>query len=153
MPEAKIVPGAEKVPGTDGEKMAKSYNNTLGLFEEPKELRKKIMRFNTDSRPMEDAKDPETDDLFQLYRLFASTEQIEELRAIYLKGGFGYGEVKKRLADVSDAYLQPARVRRAELESNPALVADILSKGAAKARERASSVLLRAERACGLKTQ
>jgi tryptophanyl-tRNA synthetase len=151
MPEAKIVPGAAKVPGTDGEKMSKSYNNTLGLFEEPKELRKKIMRISTDSRPMEDAKDPETDHLFQLYRLFASTEQIEELRAIYLKGGFGYGEVKKRLADVSDTYLQPARVRRAELESNPALVADILSKGAAKARERASSVLLRAERACGLK--
>ena len=66
MPEAKIVPGAAKVPGTDGEKMSKSYNNTLGLFEDPRELRKKIMRISTDSRPMEEAKDPESDHLFQL---------------------------------------------------------------------------------------
>ena len=152
MPEAKIVPGAAKVPGTDGEKMSKSYNNTLGLFEAPKELRKKIMRISTDSRPMEDPKDPETDHLFQLYRLFATQEQTEELRAIYLRGGFGYGDVKKRLADVSDAYLQPARKRRSELESNPAFVKDILRKGAAKARARASDVLLRAERACGIRT-
>ena len=151
MPEAKIVPDAAKVPGTDGEKMSKSYNNTLGLFEDPKELRKKIMRISTDSRPMEDAKDPETDHLFQLYRLFATHEQIEELRAIYLRGGFGYGEVKKRLADVSEAYLQPARKRRAELQGNPALVKEILCKGAIKARERASNVLMRVERACGLK--
>ncbi len=151
LPEAKIVPGAAKVPGTDGEKMSKSYFNTIGLFEVSKELRKKIMRISTDSRPMEDGKDPETDHLFQLYRLFATQEQIEELRAVYLRGGFGYGEIKKRLADVSDAYLEPARKRRAELESNPARVKEILRKGAAKARERASSVLLRAERACGLR--
>ncbi len=152
MPEAKIVPGAAKIPGTDGEKMSKSYNNTLGLFEDPKELRKKIMRISTDSRPMEDPKDPETDHLFHLHRLFATQEQTEELRAIYLRGGFGYGDVKKRLADVSDAYLQPARKRRRELESNPALVKEILCKGAAKARARASDVLLRAERACGIRT-
>ena len=152
IPEAKIVPGAAKVPGTDGEKMSKSYNNTLGLFEAPKELRKKIMRISTDSRPMEDPKDPETDHLFQLHRLFATQEQTEELRAIYLRGGFGYGDVKKRLADVSDAYLQPARKRRSDLESNPALVKEILRKGAAKARARASDVLLRAERACGIRT-
>ena len=152
MPEAKIVPSAAKVPGTDGEKMSKSYNNTLGLFEDPKELRKKIMRISTDSRPMEDAKDPETDHLFQLVRLFATAEQIEELRAIYLRGGFGYGDIKKRLADVAETFLQPARKRRGELESNPALVNEVLRKGATKARERASSVLLRAERACGLKS-
>ena len=152
IPEAKIVPGAAKVPGTDGEKMSKSYNNTLGLFEAPKELRKKIMRISTDSRPMEDPKDPEKDHLFQLHRLFATQEQTEELRAIYLRGGFGYGDVKKRLADVSDAYLKPARKRRSELESNPVLVKEILCKGAAKARARASDVLLRAERACGIRT-
>ena len=152
MPEAKIVPGAAKVPGTDGEKMSKSYNNTLGLFEDPKELRKKIMRISTDSRPMEDPKDPEKDHLFQLHRLFATQEQTEELRAIYLRGVFGYGDVKKRLADVSDAYLKPARKRRSELESNPVLVKEILCKGAAKARARASDVLLRAERACGIRT-
>jgi tryptophanyl-tRNA synthetase len=151
MPEAKIVPGAAKVPGTDGEKMSKSYNNTLALFGDPKELRKKIMRISTDSRPMEDAKEPETDHLFQLFRLFATEEQIEEVRAIYLKGGFGYGDIKKRLADAADVYLEPSRKRRLELESNPSLVREILRLGALKARERASDVLSRAERACGIK--
>jgi len=151
MPEAKIVPGAAKVPGTDGEKMSKSYDNTLALFGDPKELRKKIMRISTDSRPMEDPKDPESDHLFLLYRLFASSEQIEEVKAIYLRGGFGYGDIKKRLADAADAYLEPARQRRAVLEGNPQLVDDILKKGATKARQVASAVLERAERACGLK--
>lgn len=151
MPEAKIVPGAAKVPGTDGEKMSKSYNNTLALFGDPKELRKKIMRISTDSRPMEDPKDPESDHLFQLFRLFANAEQVEEVRAIYLKGGFGYGDIKKRLADAADAYLEPARKRRAELEGSPERVKEILRQGATKAREKAGSVLARAEKACGLK--
>ena len=151
MPEARIVPGAAKVPGTDGEKMSKSYDNTLALFGDPKELRKKIMRISTDSRPMEDPKDPESDHLFQLYRLFATIEQIDEVRSIYLKGGFGYGDIKKRLADVAENYLEPARKKRLELENNPSLVQSILTRGAAKARETASQVLLRAEKACGLK--
>ena len=151
MPEAKIVPGAAKVPGTDGEKMSKSYDNTLSLFGDPKELRKRIMRISTDSRPMEDAKDPETDHLFQLYRLFATEEQISEVRAIYLEGGFGYGDIKKRLADAAEIYLEPARKRRLDLENDPARVQEILSQGAAKARETASKVLQRAHKACGLK--
>jgi tryptophanyl-tRNA synthetase len=150
LPEARVVQGASKVPGTDGEKMSKSYNNTLGLFEPPKELRKKIMRISTDSRPMEDPKDPETDHLYQLFRLFATAEQTEEMRAMYLKGGFGYGEVKKRLADAADQYLAPARVRREELENHPEKVDAILQAGAAKARDRARSVLQRAHKACGL---
>jgi len=151
MPEAKIVPGAAKVPGTDGEKMSKSYDNTLALFGDPKELRKKIMRISTDSRPMEDSKDPQTDHLFLLYQLFASQEQIEEVKAIYLRGGFGYGDIKKRLADAADVYLEPSRQRRAALENDPQRVDEILQKGAAKARQIASAVLERAERACGLK--
>jgi tryptophanyl-tRNA synthetase len=150
LPEARVVQGASKVPGTDGEKMSKSYNNTLGLFEPPKELRKKIMRISTDSRPMEDPKDPETDHLYQLFRLFATAEQTEEMRAMYLKGGFGYGEVKKRLADAADQYLTPARVRREELENHPEKVDAILQAGAANARARARSVLQRAHKACGL---
>ena len=151
MPEAKIVPGAAKVPGTDGEKMSKSYDNTLALFGDPKELRKKIMRISTDSRSMEDSKDPQTDHLFLLYQLFATQEQIEEVKAIYLRGGFGYGDIKKRLADAADVYLEPSRQRRAALENDPQRVDEILQKGAAKARQIASAVLERAERACGLK--
>lgn len=150
MPEARIVADAAKVPGTDGEKMSKSYNNTLGLFEPAKDLRKKIMRISTDSRPMEDPKAPETDHLFQLYRLFATPEQTEEVRTIYLRGGFGYGDIKKRLADAADTYLEPARARRAELEGNPDRVDQILREGAERARARARAVLDRVQRACGL---
>lgn len=150
MPEARIVADAAKVPGTDGEKMSKSYNNTLGLFEPAKDLRKKIMRISTDSRPMEDPKDPENDHLFQLYRLLATPEQTEEVRAIYLRGGFGYGDIKKRLADAADVYLEPARARRAELEGNPDQVDKILKEGASRARGRARAVLDRAQKACGL---
>ncbi len=98
LPTARVLQETAKVPGTDGQKMSKSYDNTLALFEEPKDLRKKIMRISTDSRPMEDAKDPDNDHLYQLYSLFATDEQREEVRAMYLRGGFGYGEIKKRLA-------------------------------------------------------
>jgi tryptophanyl-tRNA synthetase len=150
MPEARIVVGAAKVPGTDGEKMSKSYNNTLGLFEPPKELRRKIMRISTDSRPMEDPKDPEADHLFMLYRLFATAEQTEEVRNMYVRGGFGYGEIKKRLADAADVYLDQARQRREDLERNPGRLEEILRAGADQARIRASIVLQRARKACGL---
>ncbi|MFN7290980.1 MAG: tryptophan--tRNA ligase [Pirellula sp.] len=151
LPEARIVQGAAKVPGTDGDKMSKSYNTTIGLFEPAKEMRKKIMRISTDSRPMEDAKDPETDHLFLLYRLFATEEQLAEVHAMYLKGGFGYGEIKKRLADAADQYLERARAKRLELESNPDKVREILRIGAEKARVKARAVLDRAKSACGLK--
>ncbi len=150
MPEARIVPAAGKVPGTDGEKMSKSYNNTLGLFEPPKELRKKIMRISTDSRPMEEPKDPDSDHLFQLLSLFATPEQTEEVRSMYLRGGFGYGEIKKRLADAADTYLEPARARRAKLEGDPAKIDQILAEGAARAREKGAAVLRRAKKACGI---
>jgi tryptophanyl-tRNA synthetase len=89
--------------------------------------------------------------LFQLHRLFATREQVDELQAIYLRGGFGYGDVKKRLAEAADIYLGPARERRKQLESDPQRVRDILQKGASKARLRASQVLERVEKACGIK--
>ena len=98
MPKAKILDASAKVPGIDGEKMSKSYNNTLELFEDPKAQRKKIMRIVTDSRPMEEPKDPESDHLFQLYRLVATDSEREAMAALYRRGGFGYGEIKKALA-------------------------------------------------------
>ncbi len=151
MPEARIVESAAKVPGTDGEKMSKSYDNTLALFGDPKELRKKIMRISTDSRPMEAPKDPDIDPLYQLYSLFATKEQIDEVRAIYVRGGFGYGDIKKRLADAADAYLEPARKRREALEKDSPMVDSILEQGAERARAKAREVLQRAQRACGLR--
>lgn len=151
MPSARILKETAKVPGTDGQKMSKSYGNTLSLFEDAKELRKKIMRISTDSRPMEDPKDPDSDHLFQLYSLFATDEQREEVRAMYWKGGFGYGEIKKRLADVADAFLQPLREKRAALASDDACVDAALASGAKRARAVAGNVLQRVQKACGLK--
>lgn len=150
LPEAKILADAAKVPGTDGEKMSKSYNNTIGIFEDPKAVRKKIMRIPTDSRPMEQPADPDQDRLFQLYRLVATAEQVAEMDALYRRGGFGYGEVKKALADAADTYFSSARARRLELEADPAYVARVLDEGAAKARRTAGAVLNRVKAACGL---
>lgn len=149
MPKAYVLETAARVPGTDGEKMSKSYGNTIEIFEEPKVMRKKIMRIQTDSRPMEEPKDPDSDHLYQLYSLFATDEQREEMAATYRRGGFGYGMVKKALADVADQYFAPARARRAELESNHQQVKKILDDGARRARERAAEVLARVRRACG----
>ena len=119
MPKAKMLDASAKVPGTDGEKMSKSYNNTLEVFEDPKAERKKIMRITTDSRPMDQPKEPETDHLFQLYSLVATDAEREAMAALYRRGGFGYGEVKKALADAAERFFGPARERRAELAADP----------------------------------
>ena len=151
LPKAKTLDASAKVSGTDGEKMSKSYNNTIELFEEPKAMRKKIMRITTDAHPMEEPKEPEGDHLYQLYALFASDAQREEMAALYRRGGFGYGEIKKALADVAEAYFAEARAKRAELAADPARVEQILAEGAEKARKKASATLKRAQRNCGLK--
>jgi tryptophanyl-tRNA synthetase len=150
VPEAKVMPDAARVPGTDGEKMSKSYNNTIEVFEEPKAMRKKVMRIETDSRPMEQPKEPEGDHLYQLYSLFVDAEKRQNLANRYRAGGFGYGEIKKLLADESESYFAPARARRAELEAHSERVIEILGDGAARARRKARQVLDRAQEACGL---
>ena len=151
MPTANVLDDSAKVPGTDGEKMSKSYDNVLPLFGGAKKIRKQIMRITTDSRPMEDPKDPIGDHLYDLYSLFANQEQREEMAAMYRRGGFGYGEVKKAIAEASEAYFAAARERRVELEQNLDHVQGVLKAGADRAREVASGVLHRAQKACGLK--
>jgi len=151
LPKAQVLETSARVPGTDGEKMSKSYGNTLEVFEEPKALRKRIMRIKTDSRPMEEPKDPDTDHLFQLYSLFADEAACEEMAATYRRGRFGYGEVKKALAELATDFFAEPRERRRELEADPKRVRQILGDGAAKARKKAAEVLLRAQRACGVK--
>jgi len=150
IPKAKVLDGSAKVPGTDGEKMSKSYNNTLGLFEDAKGLRKKIMRITTDSRAMEDPKEPGEDHLYQLYSLVAGPEELEEMAALYRRGGFGYGQVKTALADAAERFFAAARSRRTEFERDPSRVQEILAEGAARARIKAGAVLERAKRASGL---
>jgi tryptophanyl-tRNA synthetase len=151
LPKAYIIPSTAKVPGTDGEKMSKSYNNTLEIFEDPKSVRKKIMRMTTDSRPMEQPKDPQTDHLFQLFSLVAADAEREAMAALYRRGGFGYGEVKKALADAADRYFAEARARREELAAKPERVCEILADGASRARKKAAEVLARAQKACGVR--
>lgn len=151
MPKAQIIDTSAKVPGTDGEKMSKSYDNTISLFEEPKPLKKQIMRITTDSRPMEEPKDPDSDHLFDLFRLFATDKARQEMAALYRRGGFGYGEVKKALAEAAIEHFAEARERRKELESKPQYVREVLGDGAAKARVKASEVLHRAQEACGVR--
>lgn len=150
LPKAKVMPAAARVPGTDGAKMSKSYGNTLEVFEDPSVLRKKIMRIVTDSRPMEEPKDPETDHLFQLYSLFASDEQRDSMAALYRRGGFGYGEVKKALAEIAVEYFAAARERRKDLAAHEDYVRQVLADGAARARTKAAEVVARAKRACGV---
>ncbi len=153
LPQARVLPQAARVPGTDGEKMSKSYNNTLEIFEEPKVQRKKIMRIVTDSRPMEQAKDPDSDHLFQLYSLLATAEEREAMAALYRRGGFGYGQVKQAVADLAERYFAEPRARRAELEAHPQRVREILGDGAQRARRKAAEVLRRAQEACGVQYQ
>jgi len=151
LPKYKVLESSAKVPGLDGEKMSKSYNNTIEIFEPLKQMRKKIMRIATDSRPMEQPKEPEGDHLFQLYSLFASEEKVNEMAALYRRGGFGYGQVKSALADEAEAYFAEARAKREELAANPKRVEEILADGASRARRKAQEVLRRAQKACGVK--
>jgi tryptophanyl-tRNA synthetase len=151
LPKAKVLEASAKVPGTDGEKMSKSYDNTIEIFEPPKPMRKKVMRIVTDSRPMEDPKDPETDHLFQLFSLFADEDARQAMATLYRTGGFGYGEVKKALAAAADDYFAQARERREELLAHPDQVREILGDGTQRARRKAGDVLRRAQEACGVK--
>jgi len=152
LPKYKVLESSAKVPGIDGEKMSKSYNNTLEIFEEVKPLRKKIMRITTDSRPMEQPKpDYENDHLYQLYSLFASDAQRAEMAALYQRGNFGYGQVKTALADIAEQFFAAARAKRAELAADHSKVEAILADGAARARKKAGEVLLRAQKACGIR--
>ncbi len=151
LPKEKILDSSARVPGTDGQKMSKSYGNKLVVFEDSKALRKQIMRIVTDPRPVEQPKPPEGDCLFELYSLFASDEQRQALAATYRRGGFGYGDVKKSLADLAIDFFAAARQRREELAAHPEQVRAILGDGAATARKKAAEVLLRAQKACGLK--
>ncbi len=150
LPEARVMKQTARVPGTDGEKMSKSYNNTLPIFEPSASLRKMIMRIKTDSRLPEEPKDPDTDHLYQLLSLLAPPEAVQAMAEMYRRGGFGYGEVKKQLADAADAFFEPARKLRDDLSQNLDYVYAVLRDGCERARSRAAVVLSRAEAACGL---
>ena len=151
LPKAKITESSARVPGTDGEKMSKSYGNTLEVFADPRAQRKKIMRIKTDSRPVEEPKEPAGDVLLSLYELVATPDQTAAMAAVYRRGGFGYGEVKKALADAAEQFFAGARGRREEMAARPDQIRQILGDGASRARRRAAAVLKRAQEACGVR--
>src|SRR3954471_21487770 len=151
LPKEKVLDDSARVPGTDGQKMSKSYNNTLAVFEDAKVQRKQIMRIVTDSRPMDQPKEPAGDVLYDLYSLVATDSEREAIAAMYRRGGFGYGEIKKALADAAEKFFAEPRSRRADLAAHPENIREVLAAGAVKARKKAAEVLKRAQDACGIK--
>jgi len=121
------------IPGLDGRKMSKSYGNVIGIFEEPEEIRKKVMKIITDSKRPEEPKDPETDTIFAIYRLVSTPEDTEVLRKRYVEGGISYKEAKDMLADNLLAYLKPIQERKAALDANESEIIRILDDGAKRA--------------------
>lgn len=141
LPNEHILKSVAVVPGTDGRKMSKSYNNTIGIFDEGKTLKKKVMSIETDSTPLEDPKDPEKDNVFALIKLFADEDTQNDIAQKYRNGGYGYGHAKKELLSMITDYFSEARERRHELAKDMDYIQDVLSEGGKKARERAEKVM------------
>lgn len=151
LPEALVVPEAATVPGTDGRKMSKSYDNTIALFDTDKQVKKAIMGIVTDSTPVEAPKDPDTCNVFALLRLLAPAEELAGLADRYRTGGTGYGDFKKLLLERFHDRFDGARARRAELADDLVHVRDVLKAGAERARSVAAVVLDRVHRAVGIR--
>ncbi len=151
LPEPIISEVTAVVPGLDGQKMSKSYGNTLPIFGEEKPLRKLInKKIVTDTTPLEDPKPTEGSIILALYKLFATPEQYAEMVDAHQSAGVGYGQFKKDLFEAYWEYFRRARERREWLLANPGYVDDVLTTGAARAREEASRVLTRVRKAVGL---
>lgn len=152
VPEPYILTDVAVVPGIDGRKMSKSYGNTIGIFDEGNELKKKVMSIVTDSTPLEEPKDPENDNVFALIKLFADRPTRERIAEAYRAGGYGYGHAKKELIGLIDEYFGEARERRRALEQRPDYVLDVLREGGKQARAVAEKYMARARDATGLIT-
>jgi tryptophanyl-tRNA synthetase len=150
IPEASILPTVATIPGLDGQKMSKSYDNTVALFEEEKALRKKIMGIVTDSTPVEAPKDPSVSTIVGLYKLVAADAEVVQMEAEFRAGGIGYGEFKKRLFAALWDYFASARARRSELERDLEYVDRVLREGAGRARAVAEQTMSRVRKAVGL---
>ncbi|MBI5252567.1 MAG: tryptophan--tRNA ligase [Desulfomonile tiedjei] len=134
IPEGEISDEIATIPGVDGQKMSKSYDNTIEIFLDEKTLRKKVMGIMTDSVPVDQPKNPETCNLFQIYRHFAPQDRVAEVRRLYLEGGAAYGTIKKELAAILWDYFRGPREKRETLMNDPEQIKQILRTGAEKAR-------------------
>lgn len=149
LPEPVILESVAVVPGTDGQKMSKSYNNTIEMFASKKALKKQVMSIVTDSTPLEDPKDPDNN-VTQLYKLFATKEQVAEMEEKFRAGNYGYGHAKTELLNAMLEYFGEARARREELVKNPEYVEEVLRRGAEKARALAIAKIKEVKKAVGL---
>ena len=150
LPEPLIQESVAVVPGIDGQKMSKSYGNTVPLFLPPKKLRKRLMAIKTDSRTLEEPKDPDTCTVFSLYKLFGTADQQADLAERYRAGGLGYGHAKQELFELMDKRLAVPRDRYNELMASPDEIRDILTDGARRARLTARATLDRVRGGVGL---
>jgi tryptophanyl-tRNA synthetase len=151
LPDARIQPATETVPGIDGQKMSKSYGNNIDIFGDEKEMRKRVMSIVTDSTPVEAPKDPAKSTIFKLYSLVASKNEIATMREKFLKGGTGYGDFKKELFEKLWEYFAPMRRRREEILADEAYIDNVLENGATRANEIAEQVMKRVREAVGLR--
>lgn len=151
VPEALIRDEVATIPGLDGRKMSKSYQNTIEVFAEPKGLRKKVMSIVTDSKGVDDVKDPDTDNVFALFKLFAPPDRVADLARRYRVPGLGYGHAKQELFEVMNERLAPARQHYAELLADPIRIEHVLQGGADRARRVASATLERVRDATGIR--
>ncbi len=150
LPESKVSKNVMIIPGTDGKKMSKSYENTIDVFAEEKKLKKQIMQIKTDSLGLEDPKDPENCNVFKIYKLLASDKKIEKMAQNYRNGGFGYGNAKNALLELILNKFSSERKIYSELISNPEKIEKKLKEGSEKAKKIASSVLQRVKKKLGI---
>ncbi|MGN0851886.1 MAG: tryptophan--tRNA ligase [Kiritimatiellia bacterium] len=151
IPDGYIPDTIATIPGTDGQKMSKSYNNTIQLFEDLKSIKKKIMGIVTDSTPMEAPKEPDGNAIYELYKLFATPEEAAEMAAKFRGGNYGYGHAKKELFAIYERTFAPFRDRRERLAADPSYVEDVLKAGAARARAEAEKTMARVRSAVGIR--
>ena len=151
IPEPEIPKEVAVIPGTDGQKMSKSYNNTIPIFADDNVIKKAVMGIVTDSKGVEDPKDPEGNTIYELYKLFASKEETTEMADRFRKGGMGYGDAKKMLLEKIMATFKPFKEKRKYLEENPQEVEAILAKGANKVRRVTMETMMKVREATGLK--
>jgi tryptophanyl-tRNA synthetase len=151
LPNPEIAEEVATIPGLDGQKMSKSYGNTIELFMDEKPLRKRVMSIVTDSTPLDAPKDPDASSILALYRLVASPAEVADMRARFLAGGVGYGDFKKELFGAIWDYFAAARERREQLLRDPGQVDEILRDGAVRAREIARVTMERVREAVGLR--
>ncbi len=150
IPEEEIQQDLATVPGLDGQKMAKSYDNTVEIFADEKTMKQKVMSIVTDSTPVDQPKNPETCNLFAIYKLFANEDQVKELDDKYRNKPLKYSEIKKELFGMIWEYFAEARQERKKYENSPGDVINILKKGAGKARKIAGNTLQQILKAVGL---